>query len=33
MVPKDWEIMNRVNQHNAKEIEKIYLETNNSQKN
>ena len=32
MIPKDLEIMNRVNQHNADEIEKIYLETNNFQK-
>ena len=32
MVPEDWDIRNRINQYNTDEVEKIYLETNNSVK-
>ena len=32
MVPEDWDIRNRIDQYNTDEVEKIYLETNNSVK-
>jgi len=32
MVPEDLDIKNRIDQYNTDEVEKIYLETNNSVK-